>query len=200
MILSARRSRDAHARKRFSPERTSGSLARDRHQPERERLRIHYFGRRASLSRAVAGAGIAHGSKCVARDRRRSRLRHFDRRLRCRSRLDAAHKSASANQEHPRRAVHRRQLQRQSGIDESGVCARSSSWRRMAGASRCLAKWRELGSGVGARSSRSWRDRGGVARRSTDYRLVKRRPRSLAAATTAGLRHDDGVRSAERGS
>ena len=38
-------------------------------------------------------------------------------------------------------AVPRRQLQRQSGIDESGACARWWNWTRMGSASRCSGKW-----------------------------------------------------------
>ena len=85
--------------------------------------------------------GIAHGAERDARGGGRPRLRRFARRMRRRSRLRAANESAPANARNPRRAVHRRQLQRESRFDEGGACARWSSWTRMASASRCSAQW-----------------------------------------------------------
>ena len=76
----------------FSPASTPADRCRrDEICPERERLGIHHFGRRASLPRAIARAGLAHGAKRDARGRRRARLRSFARGLRRRSGRRAAH-------------------------------------------------------------------------------------------------------------
>ena len=84
-----------------------------------ERLRVHDPGRRASLPRATAGARTAHGAKRDAGRRGGARVWPFAGRLRGRPGLRAAHEGASANQEDPRRAIHRRQLQCESRLDES---------------------------------------------------------------------------------